>query len=144
MTKYWGLAGLRLGYAVAAPAGHGAARRGPTLERQRLRPGGRRACARRPRASPPLGRAAHRRARPLVAGLRARGWVTEPTTAGFFLIHVGDAPAARRALLAQGCLVRDCTSFGLPGHVRVSPRHPEQNDRLLEAFAALTPPRAAG
>ena len=33
-----------------------------------------------------------------------------------------------------------CTSFGLPGHVRVSPRHPAQNDLLLEAFAALTPP----
>jgi len=49
-------------------------------------------------------------------------------------------PAARRTLLAQGCLVRACTSFGLPGHVRVSPRHSAQNDLLLEAFAALTPP----
>jgi threonine-phosphate decarboxylase len=80
----------------------------------------------------------------LAAALRAGGWVTEPTTAGFFLIDVGHAPAARRALLAQGCLVRDCTSFGLPGHVRVSPRLPRQNDLLLEAFAALMPPRPAG
>jgi histidinol-phosphate/aromatic aminotransferase/cobyric acid decarboxylase-like protein len=79
----------------------------------------------------------------LVSGLSARGWATEPTTAGFFLIHAGDAPAARRALLAQGCLVRDCTSFGLPQHVRVSPRHPAQNDLLLAAFAALTPPEVA-
>ena len=69
--------------------------------------------------------------------------MTEPTAAGFFLIDVGDAPAARRALLGQGCLVRDCTSFGLPTHVRVSPRLPRQNDLLLEAFAALTPPEAA-
>ena len=65
MTKYWGLAGLRLGYAIAAPAdGRGAARRGPALERQRLRPGGRRRRARRPRSSRLGGRAARRRARP--------------------------------------------------------------------------------
>ena len=52
----------------------------------------------------------------------------------------GDASAARRALLAQSCLVRDCTSFGLPEHARVSPRHAEENDRLLEAFGGLRPP----
>ena len=39
--------------------------------------------------------------------------------------------------------MRDCTSFGLPAHVRVSPRLPEQNDVLLAAFGALTPPEAA-
>ena len=79
----------------------------------------------------------------LVVGLRARGRVTEPTTAGFFLIHVGDARAARRALLVRGCLVRDCTSFGLPEHIRVSPGHSAQNDFLLAAFAALTLPVVA-
>ena len=60
-----------------------------------------------------------------------------------FLIHAGDAPAVRRALLERGCLVRDCTSFGLPAHVRVSPRQPEENELLLAAFAALTPPEAS-
>ena len=79
----------------------------------------------------------------LIAGLRERGWTTEPTAAGFFLIHAGDAGALRADLLARGCLVRDCTSFGLPEHIRVSPRHPDQNDALLEAFAALRPPRVA-
>jgi len=52
----------------------------------------------------------------------------------------GVAPVARRALLAQGRLVRDCTSFGLPQHARVSLRRPDQNDRLLEALASLAPP----
>jgi len=141
MTKYWGLAGLRLGHAVAEP-GLAAALRAAAP------PWSVNACAQAAGVAALADLEHHRRAVALltgerdrlVAGLRGRGWVTEPTTAGFFLIHVGDAPAARRALLAQGCLVRDCTSFGLPEHVRVSPRHPEQNDRLVEAFAALTPP----
>jgi len=38
----------------------------------------------------------------------------------------------------QGCLERDCTSFGLPGYVRLSPRRAVDNDRLVAAFAALT------
>jgi len=141
MTKYWGLAGLRLGHAVAEP-GMAAALRAAAP------PWSVNACAQAVGVAALADLEHHRRAVALltgerdrlVAGLRGRGWVTEPTTAGFFLIHVGDAPAARRALLAQGCLVRDCTSFGLPEHVRVSPRHRAQNDLLLEAFAALTPP----
>ena len=79
----------------------------------------------------------------LVAGLRELGWTTEPTTAGFFLIHAGDAARLRAGLLARGRLVRDCTSFGLPAHVRVSPRHPRQNDLLLQSLAELTPPAVA-
>ena len=144
MTKYWGLAGLRLGHAVAEP-GLAAALRAAAP------PWSVNACAQAAGVAALSDLEHHRRSVELltgerdrlVAGLRVRGWTTEPSMAGFFLIHVGDAPAARHALLAQGCLVRDCTSFGLPAHVRVSPRHPEQNDRLLAAFAALTPPPPA-
>jgi histidinol-phosphate/aromatic aminotransferase/cobyric acid decarboxylase-like protein len=32
----------------------------------------------------------------------------------------------------------DCTSFGLPGYVRVSPRLPADNDRLPAALAEVT------
>jgi histidinol-phosphate aminotransferase len=143
MTKYWGLAGLRLGYALAAPAEAAALHAAAP-------PWSVNACAQAAGVAALADLEHHRRAVALltderdrlVADLRARGWTTEPTTAGFFLIRVGHAPAARRTLLAQGCLVRDCTSFGLSGHVRVSPRHPQQNALLLEAFAALTPPEA--
>jgi histidinol-phosphate aminotransferase len=76
----------------------------------------------------------------LQAALRAAGFACEPSAAGFFLVRVGDAAAARRALLARGILVRDCTSFGLPDCVRVSPRFPADNERLLAAFATLAPP----
>ena len=75
----------------------------------------------------------------LGAALRERGWQVEPSAAGFFLVDVGDASDARRALLRGGCLVRDCSSFGLPAHVRVSPRLTDQNERLLAAFAILAP-----
>ena len=69
----------------------------------------------------------------LAAGLHDRGWTTEPTAAGFFLGRVSGAAEACAALLAQGCLVRDYSTFGLPEHARVSPRHPAQNDRLPAA-----------
>ncbi len=141
MTKYWGLAGLRLGYAIAAPAEAAALRAA-------VPPWSVNACAQAAGLAALADREHHDRAVALlvaerdrlVAGLRSLGWVTEPTTAGFFLIRAGDAAAVRGALLARGCLVRDCTSFGLPSHIRVSPRHPEQNDLLLEAFSSLTPP----
>jgi threonine-phosphate decarboxylase len=145
MTKYWGLAGLRLGYAVAAP-GTAAALRAAAP------PWSVNACAQAAGVAALTDIAHHRRAVELLtgerdrlaAGLRALGWTVEPTTAGFFLVSAGEAAAVRGALLARGCLVRDCASFGLPGHVRVSPRHPGQNDLLLAAFAALQPPEAAG
>ncbi|MCU0312571.1 MAG: histidinol-phosphate aminotransferase family protein [Solirubrobacteraceae bacterium] len=144
MTKYWGLAGLRLGHAVAEP--------GPAAAlRAAAPPWSVNACAQAAGVAALRDLDHHRRSVDLltserdrlVAGLRERGWTTEPTTAGFFLVHAGDAPALRRELLARGCLVRDCSSFGLPRHIRVSPRHPEQNDLLLAAFAATTPPEAA-
>jgi threonine-phosphate decarboxylase len=143
MTKYWGLAGLRLGHAVTGP-GLAAALRAAAP------PWSVNACAQAAGLAALADLEHHHRSVELltserdrlVAGLRAQGWTTEPTTAGFFLIHGGDASILRAALLERRCLVRDCTSFGLPAHVRVSPRHPEQNDQLLEAFATLDPQEA--
>jgi histidinol-phosphate/aromatic aminotransferase/cobyric acid decarboxylase-like protein len=45
----------------------------------------------------------------------------EPSDANFALVRVEDGAAAARSRLArQGVLVRDCTSFGLPGHIRIA------------------------
>ncbi len=144
MTKYWGLAGLRLGYAIADPAAAAALRAATP-------PWNVNACAQAAGLAALADGQHHDRAVALlvaerdrlVVGLCSLGWISEPTSAGFFLIRAGDAGAVRGALLARGCLVRDCTSFGLPSHVRVSPRHPGQNDLLLEAFSSLAPPPAA-
>ena len=143
MTKTWGLAGLRLGYALAAEdtATRLRAAAPPWSVNTCAQAAGCAALADLDHHASTLRLLRGERDR-LSAELRARGWTVEPSDAGFFLIHVGSAAAARAALLARGCLVRDCTSFGLPGHVRVSPRRPGQNDFLLEAFAALAPPAA--
>jgi histidinol-phosphate/aromatic aminotransferase/cobyric acid decarboxylase-like protein len=45
----------------------------------------------------------------------------EPSDANFVLVRADDGAAALRARLARsGVLVRDCTGFGLPNHVRVA------------------------
>ena len=141
LTKAWGLAGLRLGYAILgveeAAALRAAARPGTSTPAPR-RAGSPRLPTRHTSADP-LSSCVKKRDR-LVGELRDHGWQVEPSAAGFFLVHVSEASEARRALLAGGCVVRGCSSFGLPEHVRVSPRLAAQNRRLLTAFAALAPP----
>lgn len=138
LTKAWGLAGLRLGYALADVNLADPLRAGKP-------PWNVNACAQAAGVATLDDPQRHADALTLLrdgqaqltAGLRSAGWNVLPSAAGFFLIEVGDAAAARRRLLYHGCLVRDCTSFGLPEHVRVSPRLPAENDWLLEAFATL-------
>ena len=44
----------------------------------------------------------------------------------------------REQLLAEsGLLVRDCTSFGLPGWIRIAARTPPENDVLLAALQRM-------
>lgn len=51
------------------------------------------------------------------------------------LAEVGDARAVRARLLAEHALkVRDCASFGLPHHIRIAARTPEENNRLTQAL----------
>jgi len=141
MTKAWGLAGLRLGYAIADGALAGPLRASKP-------PWNVNACAQAAGLAALADDAWYRRSidllragrAELVAGLTEQGWCVLPSCAGFFLIDVGDGAAARERLLARGCLVRDCASFGLPEHVRVSPRLDDDDRRLLDAFAELERP----
>ena len=72
--------------------------------------------------------------RALANALRARGFAPLPSTAPYLAFDAGDAAALRRSLLARGVLVRDCASFGLPGHVRVAVRPEPDRARLLAAL----------
>jgi len=142
MTKAWGLAGVRLGYALGTAGLMGALRgaKPPWNVNACAQAAGIAALVDTTQYTQTLALLLAERQH-LVKALKEQGWPVVSSAAAFFLIDVGDAAAIKRRLLAHGCLVRDCTSFGLPAYVRVSPRRPEQNARLLEAFAAV---RCAG
>ncbi|MBX0328940.1 aminotransferase class I/II-fold pyridoxal phosphate-dependent enzyme, partial [Oscillochloris sp. ZM17-4] len=73
----------------------------------------------------------------LQAGLIALGLRVHRAGLPFMLVRAGDGAATRAALLRRGCAVRDCASFGLPAWVRVAPRRPEENVRLLDAWKEI-------
>jgi len=73
----------------------------------------------------------------LTDGFTCLGYPVAPSLANFVLVHVGDGAAFRRALLPHALVVRDAASFGLPHHVRVACRLPEDCQRLLEVVATL-------
>ena len=59
----------------------------------------------------------------------------EPSDANFVVVRVDEGAAAARARLARnGVLVRDCTSFGLPHHVRVAVPDEAGLARLIDAW----------
>jgi histidinol-phosphate/aromatic aminotransferase/cobyric acid decarboxylase-like protein len=60
-----------------------------------------------------------------------------PTDTTYTLVAVENAAALRQELLRHGLQVRDCTSFGLPQHVRIAARRPEENERLIAAIINL-------
>jgi histidinol-phosphate aminotransferase len=85
--------------------------------------------------------------RELVDEMTLLGLAPVPSAVHFFLVRpslalrahetVATGTAFRQALLERGVLVRDCESFGLPEHVRIAARRPEENQRLLAAIRGV-------
>jgi L-threonine-O-3-phosphate decarboxylase len=131
LTKIHAIPGLRLGFLLAEPDMIAA------VERQQpswnvsapAAAAGMEAIRQSAFASESRERVATTRDR-LKAALGASGLVLGPSLANFLLIEAGDAARARAALLERGWVVRDCTSFGLPGHIRASIPRDELADRL--------------
>lgn len=73
----------------------------------------------------------------LIDGLSRQGYSVTPSAANFVLVEVGNGTAFRSALLPEGLIVRDAMSFGLPKHVRIACRKPEECEQLLTAIAKL-------
>lgn len=80
-----------------------------------------------------LARASHALAHDL-AGIRL--WPL-PSRTHFCLLPVPSAEAWSRELYARQIRVRDCSSFGLPGYIRLSARRMEDNARLIAALAEI-------
>ena len=139
LTKFQGLAGVRLGYAVSNPRiisalngvrppwnvnsfACGTAEKVFSLPPEVNRESRARLFAARDR---------------LVEMLSSSGRRCLPTDTGFFLVSAPSARALRNKLLKKGVAVRDCSSFGLPSHIRLSARPEPDCNRLLKAWAEI-------
>ncbi len=134
LTKAFACPGLRLGYALAPdPDGAAALRRArPAWAVDSL------ACAVIPdlldRADPARWTAAMVGARTELAEvLTNHGWRPLPSDSPWLLVP--GAAGLRDTLAARAIVVRDCTSFGLPDHVRIAVPAATELERLDHALA---------
>ena len=132
-SKLFGLAGARIGYALASPdvAAELEARQAPAPVSELSAALAIAALASGPDPQPVL----EERER-LAGGLRALGFAPLESHANFLYVPTGDAAAVADSLLEQGMVVR---SF--PGAFRVSVLDREDDDRLLEGLGG---PAVAG
>ena len=138
LTKSHGLAGLRLGYLLAAPqiVEDVAAQQPPWSVNAFAQAAGVAALGDEEHVE--AGRRLSRRARALlVDGLERLGLPCVPTRASYWLVRVGDGRLVRDELLRRGILVRDARSFGLPAYVRIASRPLEECERLLTVLSGL-------
>ena len=135
MTKDHALAGIRLGYLVADPM--------VVAEVRRFQPVWSVNAVAQSAGIAALDDEAHVAAageviaeakKYLYDGLDRLGVSVTPSFANFVLARVGNAAEVRRQLLLRYIAVRDCTSFGLPEHIRIAVRQQAECARLLEAL----------
>ncbi len=138
LTKTHALAGLRLGYAVAAPNVVDALRRvaPPWSVNSGAQAAGIVALKQAAWLGESLGRLWVAK-RDFAAALRRIGYEPAKSATHYFLLPVENGADFRRRLLPRGIVVRDCASFGLPGHVRVATRRREENSRLIHEIQRL-------
>jgi histidinol-phosphate aminotransferase len=137
-SKAYGLAGVRVGYAVSHPTV------ADMLNRVRQAfnvstiglAGAAAALDDTLHVSAAVNVAIAERAR-LTAKLVAGGTRVIPSAGNFLLVHVGpDARQKYDALLHRGVIVRPVANYQLPEHLRVTLGTVEQNDRFLSAWEA--------
>jgi len=134
-SKAYGLAGLRVGYALAQP------RLTDLLNRVR-QPFNVNALAQAAAVAAladddflQRSYAINRDGKQLLSqGFERMGLEYVPSYGNFVLVRVGDAAAVNLALLARGIIVRPVASDGLPEWLRVSIGLPEENARFLDAL----------
>jgi histidinol-phosphate aminotransferase len=148
-SKIAGLAGLRVGYAVASAE---------TIDRlNRVRAPYNVNRLGQVAALTALEDQAHwTRSRQMVIDERAflarelalRGFTFPPSQANFLLVKVRDGALARERLLHAGLLVRDGAAVGFANHLRIAVGPREANERLVDVLEGLErapqPPQRSG
>ncbi len=140
-SKAYGLAGLRLGYALVPGTWAGAyARVNTPFAASEI------AC----RAGLAALEDTEHVARSVDSAAAARVAFEERVEApvwesegNFVLIEVGDASAVTEALQERGVIVRDCTSFGLSDCIRITCGTEAETDRAIEELNAVLAERSA-
>lgn len=143
MSKAWGMAGLRVGFAVGARELIGELRkaRGPFTVAALSE---RAATAALAHDAPWVTRAAQltcaARDR-FAAALQEAGFRPFPSAANFVLLRVADAASSHRALLERGVLVRPFRALpGIGDAIRITVGHPDIMPRVLERVLASVRP----
>jgi histidinol-phosphate aminotransferase len=144
-SKIYGLAGMRIGYAVAPPDAIASVRKIQNpYEVNRVSQAAALASLMHP------DELARRRARNSVArelltgGLRALGLEPLPSQANFACVRVGDAQGVARALEGRGVIVRPLDAMGDPASIRITVGTAQEVDVFLRAFAAVLGRSGAG
>jgi histidinol-phosphate/aromatic aminotransferase/cobyric acid decarboxylase-like protein len=139
MTKDHAIPGLRLGYLIAAPAlaARIEAGRPPWMVNAPAQAAGLAALAEDTFVASCRTRLLADRDS-LAYALRELGWSPLPSETTFFMVPVSDPTGLRLRLLKRGLLIRDCTSFGLPGHIRLAARPAPDRARLVAALREET------
>ena len=137
-SKGYGLAGLRIGYAVGHPDVIAVMER----LRESFNANALALLAAREALEDPhhvaLIRAKTRAERDRVGGvLRGAGYLVHPSQTNFVLVDFGEPAATiEQRLLAHGVVVRPMSGYGLPTCLRLTVGRPDENDRALAAFGA--------
>jgi len=136
-SKLYGLAGLRLGYAIADPAVvHALAVLDEPFNISVAALAAGSASLRAVDAAAERRREADEARAVLAEGLRVAGGDPLPSEIGFVLVRVDvDDVALARALAERGVLVRAGSSVGLPRHVRIAVGPRAVMERVVDAFA---------
>lgn len=72
----------------------------------------------------------------ITAGVKQLGLDYIPSSGNFVSVQVGDAAAIYQGLLKQGVIVRPVANYGMPQYLRVSIGLQSENARFLEALKA--------
>ena len=138
LSKAYGLAGVRVGFAVSHPEVADALNRiRPAFNVSNVAQAGAAAAMQdQEHVHETARRVVTERAR-MAAALRAMGARLVPSAGNFLLVEVGAAAQVYEQLLRGGVIVRPVAGYGLPRHLRISVGLPEQNDRLLQVLEPL-------